>query len=58
VPMAAAAMMLAAGWVGLDWVGAQPEEGRHFVGRVDGRSPQIFDVVEENNLFLVVRDKN
>ena len=39
-------------------VGAQPEEGRHLVGRVDGCSLQIFDVVEENGLFLVVRDKD
>ena len=39
-------------------VGAQPQEGRQFVGRVDGRSPQNFEVVEEYNLLLVVRNKD
>jgi hypothetical protein len=39
-------------------VGAHPDEGRHFVGGVDGGSPQIFDVVEEDDLLLVVRDKD
>ena len=35
-------------------VKAHPEASHHFVGGIDGCSPQILDVVEDDDLVLLV----